>query len=146
MSLITSNSESTLIKKLINYLDTYNILYEITKQGFKNNKIENKKKVVSKFKDEDIEITENSDSDSNDKECDKNKKKLSEKLFNITVDYENLVNIINNIILDDNKSRALDYISIIEKNIHNNLITEILMNSPETDVFLEKRFENFVRD
>lgn len=32
MSLIIINSESLLIKKLINYLDTYNSLYEITKK------------------------------------------------------------------------------------------------------------------
>ena len=132
MSLILSNSESTLIKKLINYLDTYNILHEITKQNFINNK------VISKFKDNNLEVkkvVENSDSNSDDNECNKNNKKLSEKLFNITVDYQYLVNVINNIILDDNKSKALEYISIIEKNIQNNLITEILMNSPETDIF-----------
>ena len=36
MSLITYNSESLLIKKLINYLDTYNIIYGINKQIFIN--------------------------------------------------------------------------------------------------------------
>jgi hypothetical protein len=69
MSLILSNSESTLIKKLINYLDTYNILHEITKQNFINNK------VISKFKDNNLEVkkvVENSDSNSDDNECNKN--------------------------------------------------------------------------
>ena len=97
MSLIIINSESLLIKKLINYLDTYNSLYEITKKNFTYNKIENK-----------VENINNSDSD----EQEKNKKKMSEKLFNITTDYENLINMINNIILDDNKTKAFEYINI----------------------------------
>ena len=135
MSLITTNSESLLIKKLINYLDTYNLLHDITKKKFINNKVENK--IEDKTESKNIEIVVSSDSD----EQDKNKKKMSEKLFNITIEYENLINIINNIILDDNKTKAFEYITIIEKNIQNNLITEILTNNPETDIFLVD-FEN----
>ncbi len=117
MNLINHNSQSIILKKLINYLDIYNSLYE------DNIKIENN-----------IEL-ENKESENNIDEK-KNIYNKEKKIFNIKSNYEYIINNINNIILDDNKSEALNYINILEKNIQSNLIANILYNSPECDISL----------
>jgi len=131
MNLINHNSQSIILKKLINYLDIYNSLYEDYIKIENNIKIDDEKEL------EDDEIDKKEKRVFNiksDYEIEKKIDKKEKRVFNIKSDYEYLINNINNIILDDDKSEALNYINILEKNIQNNLIGNILCNSPECDI------------
>jgi SNF2 family DNA or RNA helicase len=133
--IIKDNLQSIIFKNLINYLDVYNSLYDT------HQKMENiiETDVYSK----------KYENDNEDNKQNKNIKKKEiiinkgEKVFNISSNYEYLINNINNIILDDDKTQALVCINILEKNIQNNLIANILCNSPECDISLLK-FNNIL--
>jgi hypothetical protein len=66
--------------------------------------------------------------------------KKSEK-FNILTNYTNVINEINDIVLDDNRIKAYSQYKQLELNIINSLISEILENTPKTDITITK-FDN----
>jgi hypothetical protein len=58
--------------------------------------------------------------------------------FNILLDYNDIINEISNIILDNDKHQAYLYFIKIEINIINTLISEILENTPKSDISITK--------
>jgi len=133
--IIKENSHSVIFKNLINYLDIYNELYVSQKKI----KINNSKIFINENEDVNEDEEEKEDDIkilSNKKTKKKEVLNKGEKVFDIRSNYDFLINNINNIILDDDKTQALNYLNILEKNIQNNLITNILYNSPECDISL----------
>jgi SNF2 family DNA or RNA helicase len=60
--------------------------------------------------------------------------KKNSKKFNILLDHSLIVNDISNIVLENDKYEAYKYYTKLELNIINNLICEILENTPKSDI------------
>ena len=90
-----------------------------------------------------LDSIDNLDTDDEDEICDTghakstNKNYISNKnsqTFDILSNHENIINEISNIILDNDKYQAYLYYLTLELNIINTLISEILENTPKSDI------------
>lgn len=162
---MTSNN-SIIINKLLKILENYNLIYNSYKayidelpNTLKNNteyinsKNINSKHNTNKNKIEDAEIIldsiddiDNYDSNSDDINTSTKNKKSNNNYINnnniqtITIlnNYTNIIEKISDIIIDNDIGQSYTYYKMLELNILNNLIAEILENSPKTDVTITK--------
>ena len=164
ISEISSNNSSIIINKLLKIVETYNSIYASYKStqdeinsltGEKN--IDNNKKITVKTKKSSKKANFNDDNDlldnlldsiddlDVDDDSEDNVKKVSSsnknyisnknsKTFNILTDYSTIINNISNIVLNNDKYEAYLYFTKLELNIINTLISEILENTPKSDV------------
>ena len=164
ISEISSNNSSIIINKLLKIVETYNSIYasykstqdEINSLTGENN-IDNNKKITVKTKKSSKKANFNDDNDlldnlldsiddlDVDDDSEDNVKKVSSsnknyisnknsKTFNILTDYSTIINNISNIVLNNDKYEAYLYFTKLELNIINTLISEILENTPKSDV------------
>jgi hypothetical protein len=86
--------------------------------------------------DDDFDIDDNfDDEDKNTKLINKNYiSNQNSQTFNILLNYSDIINDISNIILDNDKHQAYLYFMKLEINIINTLISEILENTPKSDI------------
>ena len=138
-------NNSVIINKLLTMLETYNLLYSNFKgiqdefddkktKTFENNKVDSTSQDSDEDSDEDVvKKSTKSTKSTNNYITNKNTKTLD-----ITADYNEIINTISNIVLDNDKSSAYNYYKMIELNIINNLIAEILENNPKSDIIVTK--------
>lgn len=155
-----SNQTSKIMTKLLNFIEMYSEVHNNYKaressenKMFKNkSSIQNKntnKKFKNNYEDSDSEIIDLLDSindiDYLEEIPDKKKNKKScvksdEVIitYDITLDYKYLINKISEIVLTDDRYEAYLTYKNMELNIANTLITEILENTPKSDVSVTK--------
>lgn len=166
-NIINNTKKSVIISNLLKIVENYNLIYNSYKKYIEelpetakinslnyskqNNKKYGKKKSFDDVEDilDSVDEIDNYSDDSSDFE-NHNKTKSNDKSKNnyinnndmqtITIfsDYTEIINTISNIIIDNDLSLAYKYYKLLELNIFNNLIAEILGNSPKTDITITK--------
>jgi len=161
---ISNGNSSVIINKLLKILETYNLIYtsykntqdEINSLLGENKNIKENTAVTVKtrknskktnFNNDDNQLDNLLDSidDLDDDDSVDNSKKMSStnknyisnknsKTFNILLDHSTIINNISDIVLDNDKYQAYLYFVKLELNIINTLISEILENTPKSDI------------
>jgi hypothetical protein len=129
IELLNSNN-SVIVKNLLKILETYNYLHD-----------EYKKEVET-----DVEVNEEIKNNTKfNNTIEKSNKSISEQdllKFSGFGYYDTTINIISNIILDNQYEEAYKYIKILQTKIYNNLVRNILSNSPDPNSIVYDTFYN----